>query len=184
MSLAQIEEKARDRLIAVRSSYALVVTAFVMVAVIPLGLVFNVIMVIVLKIPGNMEPGIGVTNVDRLAGTLPYPVPAWTALLCAVSFAVLLKICWRRSRQQLVSAPGAKLILQISPMFIALLSIIGAFGSGTCAMYYPPSDGWFSWWWVNIAVFGAVTVVAFWHGNHRPRKKKKRRRTPRKPQNV
>ncbi|SDO18593.1 hypothetical protein SAMN05216368_11216 [Cryobacterium flavum] len=184
MSLAQIEEKARDRLIAVRSSYALVVTLFVMVAVIPLGLAFNVIMVVVLKIPGNMEPGPGVTNVDRLAGTLPYPIPAWTALLCALSLAALLKICWKRSRQQMVSAPGAKLILQISPMFIALLSIIGSFGSAACAMYYPPSDGWFSWWWVNIAAFAAVAAVAFWHGNRRPQKKKKRRGAPRKPQNA
>lgn len=184
MSRAQIEEKARDRLIAVRSSYALMVTAFVMIAVIPLGLAFNMTMSLVLKIPGNMGSGPGVTTLDRLTGTLPYPIPAWTALLCALSFAALLKICWKRSRHQMVSAPGAKLILQISPMFIALLSIIGSFGSATCAMYYQSSDGSFSWWWVNVAVFAAVTVVAFWHGNHRPRKKKKRRRTPRKPQNA
>ena len=182
MSRPQIEEKARDRLIAMRSSYALMVTTFVMVAVIPLGLVFNLIMVIVLKIPGNTGPGTS-SHAGRLAGTLPYPIPAWTALLCALSYAALLVICWRRSRQQLVSAPGAKLILQISPMFIALLSIIGAFGSATCAMFYQSSDGSFSWWWVSVVVFAAVTVVAFWHGNRRPRKKTKRRRTPRKPQN-
>ncbi|WP_105035304.1 hypothetical protein [Cryobacterium aureum] len=183
MSLALIEEKARDRLIAVRSSYALVVTLFVMVAVIPLGLVFNVIMVIVLKIPGNTGPGTS-SHVGRLAGTLPYPIPAWTALLCALSFAALLVICWKRSRHQTVSAPGAKLTLQISPMFIALLSIIGSFGSATCAMIYQSADGSFTWWWVNVVVFAAVTVVAFWHGNRRPRKKKKNRGAPRKPQNA
>ncbi|WP_104135347.1 MULTISPECIES: hypothetical protein [unclassified Cryobacterium] len=72
------------------------VTAFVMVAVTPLALVFNVIMVIVLKIPGNTGPGTS-SHVGRLAGTLPYPIPAWTALLCAVSFAALLMICWMQS---------------------------------------------------------------------------------------
>lgn len=167
-------EKARDAVIAYRSAFALMITTFAMLVLVPLGFAFNLIMVLILKIPGRVEPGIGVTNIDRLAGILPYPVPAWAGLLCALSFGGLLVICWRPSRHQVVSAPGAKVRLQISPLFIALLSIIGAFASATCAAFYQPLDGSFSWWWVNVVAYAAVAVVAFRHGARIPRKKKRR----------
>ncbi|KGJ82330.1 hypothetical protein GY21_00730 [Cryobacterium roopkundense] len=184
MNTSQLNgEKARDAVIAYRSAVALMIITFAMVVLIPLGLAFNVIMLMVLEIPGRVEHGPGVTTLERLSGVLPYPVPAWAGLLCALALGILLVICWRPSRHHIASAPGAKLRLHISPLFIALLAIIGTFASATCAAFYQPLDGSFSWWWVNVAVYAGIAVVAFRHGARIPRKKK-RRVSKTRPRNV
>ena len=151
-------------MIAYRSAVVLAITTFAMLAVVLLGLIVNMTLVLLLQIPPNMEPGPDNTVMDRMAGILPYPVPAWAGFLPVASMITLLVGCWRPSRHKRISPVEAKLLLRITPRFIALLLFVTAAFSAACAQYYVEPDGSFSWWWVNVWFAAAGGVVAFIHG--------------------
>lgn len=159
-ALSKRMQAQRDVVIARRSAWVLVAAAAAMGVFQLLGLAFNVMMLQVLHIPERVDMGPGVTRIDRWAGILPYPVPAWIGALCIVALAVVLVVCWRPSRH-LRPEPQAKFILQSTPGFVALLTLITALSAGSCALFYQDLDGSFSWWWA-VAVGGVVlAAVAF-----------------------
>ena len=125
---------------------------------------FNLVLILIWKIPPLVEPGPGVSLMDEVGGTMPFPVPFWLGLIPILVMGALLIVCWRPSRHKRLSPVGAKLLLRITPRFIAFLLFITGMASMGCAGYYPPLDGSLSWWKINAWLAIALALVAFIHG--------------------
>lgn len=159
---AKSAQAARDVMVSRRSSIAMMITTFVMLTVAPLGLAVNLIVAMVLNLPPRVDPDIAVSQLEMWSGVLPFPVPAWTGLLCVASVALLLAINWSPSRHLL--HPSPKFFLWMHPLFVFIVAGLTGSASITCAVFYQPLDGSFSWWWATALAAWIVAIIALVHG--------------------
>lgn len=153
----------RDATIARRSAWLLLATLAIMLTFQLLALAINMVLTLILQIPANMKPGPGVTQVDRLAGTLPYPVPAWIGAIVLAGLVAVTVLCWKPSRH-LTPVKGDKIYLWTTPGIISFVAFGAAGTAASCSLYYPNPDGSPSGWLAVMAgglTLGTITLARY-----------------------